>query len=293
MTGGAIADRQAVIVISSHVARGSVGNRAAVFALETLGHAVWAVPTIILPWHPGHGRATRIVPPPDAFDALIGDLASSPWLGEVGAVLTGYLGHPGQAPAIARLVRAVKARNPSALYVCDPVIGDLGGLYVAQDTAAAIRDDLFAIADIATPNRYELSWLAGEACETTDDIMRAASSAPPARMLVTSFPASGPDMIGNLWIGDGDPLVAEHPRVDSPPNGLGDLTAALLLARLMAGQGGREALRSTTASVFEVLAKTAAQSADELTLEECAPCLADPAAEVSLRPLKLPEGAVR
>ena len=31
---------RAVIVISSHVARGSVGNRAAVFALETLGHPV-------------------------------------------------------------------------------------------------------------------------------------------------------------------------------------------------------------------------------------------------------------
>ena len=32
----------AVIVISSHVIRGSVGNRAAVFALETLGYPVWA-----------------------------------------------------------------------------------------------------------------------------------------------------------------------------------------------------------------------------------------------------------
>jgi pyridoxine kinase len=52
----------AVIVISSHVVRGSVGNRAAVFALETLGHPVWAVPTVILPWHPGHGPAKRIVP---------------------------------------------------------------------------------------------------------------------------------------------------------------------------------------------------------------------------------------
>ncbi|MBE0694401.1 MAG: pyridoxal kinase, partial [Aquamicrobium sp.] len=41
---------RAVIVISSHVARGTVGNRAAVFALETLGLPVWAVPTVILPW---------------------------------------------------------------------------------------------------------------------------------------------------------------------------------------------------------------------------------------------------
>jgi pyridoxine kinase len=54
--------RPAVIVISSHVVRGSVGNRAAVFALETLGYPVWALPTVILPWHPGHSRATRIVP---------------------------------------------------------------------------------------------------------------------------------------------------------------------------------------------------------------------------------------
>jgi pyridoxine kinase len=58
---------RAVIVISSHVARGSVGNRAVVFALETLGFPVWAVPTIILPWHPGHGRATRIVPEKNNF----------------------------------------------------------------------------------------------------------------------------------------------------------------------------------------------------------------------------------
>jgi hypothetical protein len=49
---------RAVIVVSSHVARGSVGNRAAVFALETLGFPIWAVPTVILPWHPGHGRIT-------------------------------------------------------------------------------------------------------------------------------------------------------------------------------------------------------------------------------------------
>ncbi|MGO8536034.1 pyridoxal kinase, partial [Rhizobium ruizarguesonis] len=40
----------AVIVISSHVVRGSVGNRAAFFALETLGHPVWALPTIERPW---------------------------------------------------------------------------------------------------------------------------------------------------------------------------------------------------------------------------------------------------
>ncbi len=127
----------AVIVLSSHVVRGTVGNRAAVFALETLGFPVWAVPTVTLAWHPGHGPATRIVASPDQFAALMADLERAPWLGEVGAVLTGYLGDAGQAGAIAGLIGAVRARNPDALYVCDPVMGDLGGLYIPEPTAVA------------------------------------------------------------------------------------------------------------------------------------------------------------
>ena len=126
---------RSVIVISSHVVRGAVGNRAAVFALETLGFPVWAVPTVILPWHPGHGRGTRIVPDADQFASLLGDLEKAPWLGEVAAVLSGYLGHASQVRPVASLVKAVRARNPKALYVCDPVMGDKGGLYVAQDIA--------------------------------------------------------------------------------------------------------------------------------------------------------------
>jgi pyridoxine kinase len=120
--------KKAVIVISSHVVRGSVGNRAAVFALEALGFPVWALQTVTLPWHPGHGPSTRIVPDTQQFDAIIDDLCAAPWLQEVGAILTGYLGDPSQAASIAKLVKTVKAKMPDALYVCDPVIGDLGGL---------------------------------------------------------------------------------------------------------------------------------------------------------------------
>src|SRR5690606_8910206 len=107
MTSPDATARRAVIVVSSHVARGAIGNRAAVFALESLGFPVWAVPTVVLPWHPGHGPATRIVPEPEQFSGLMGDLAAAPWLGEVGAVLSGYLGDASQAEAIAALVRAV------------------------------------------------------------------------------------------------------------------------------------------------------------------------------------------
>jgi pyridoxine kinase len=54
--------KPAVIVVNSLVARGGVGGRASVFALERLGFPVWLVPTVLLSWHPGQGPATRIVP---------------------------------------------------------------------------------------------------------------------------------------------------------------------------------------------------------------------------------------
>ncbi len=274
---------RAVIVVSSHVARGSVGNRAAVFALETLGFPVWAVPTVILPWHPGHGRATRIVPPPQQFAALMADLENAPWLGEVGAVLSGYLGDAGQAGAIAALVGAVKAKNPGATYICDPVMGDSGGLYVPEATATAIRDRLMPLADIATPNRYELEWISGAKLPDMTEIMKAARAAGPQTMLVTSAPAG--DGIANLLVHGGEALLAEHGIVARPPNGLGDLTAALYLARILSGRAPADALRSTTSAVYDILARTVERGGDELHLETDAGCLSNPTAAVELRRL--------
>lgn len=276
--------KPAILVISSHVVRGTVGNRAAVFALETLGFPVWAVPTVTLPWHPGHGPATRIVPPADAFAAMLADLEGAPWLGEVGGVLTGYLGSAEQAEQIARLVEAVKTKNPGALYVCDPVIGDRGGLYVPQATAEAIRDHLLPLADIATPNRAELDWLAGRQCETLEQIAATARGLPPKAMLVTSAPA-GEGRIGNLWVESDAALLAGHDVVATPPNGLGDLTAALLLAQRLEGKGAGEAVRHVTAAVFDILLRAAARGADELMLETDAASLAAPNVTVDVRSL--------
>lgn len=279
---------RAVIVISSHVARGSVGNRAAVFALETLGFPVWAVPTVILPWHPGHGRATRIVPPPEEFAALLKDLETAPWLGEVAAVLSGYLGDASQVDAVASLVRAVKARNSEAIYVCDPIMGDAGGLYVPEALAMAIRDRLIPLADVATPNRYELEWMAEAKLVDLRSTIAAALHAGPRMMLVTSAPALISGGTGNLLLTANDALLAEHRSIERPPNGLGDLTGAVFLARLLSGVPAGKALQSTTASVFEILARTAKRGADELTLETDAQSLSHPMAMVHLRHLTHP-----
>ena len=275
--------RTSVIVISSHVVRGSVGNRAAVFALETLGFPVWAVPTVILPWHPGHSRATRIVSPPEDFASLIDDLCGAPWLGEVGAVLSGYLGDARQADDVARLVGAVRRANPQAIYMCDPVIGDTSGLYVPESVASAISSKLIPIADIATPNMHELAWLAGAPMADLGSILAAAETLGPARVLVTSAPAMMNGSTGNLLVSGGQSLMAEHRLIPDAPNGLGDLMAATLLARLLEDVAEEKALQMATGAVFEILARTARRGADELTLETDAQSLRTPMAMVNMR----------
>lgn len=275
--------RRAVIVISSHVVRGSVGNRAVVFALESLGFPVWAVPSIILPWHPGHSRATRILLPAEEFSALISDLCDAPWLGEVGAVLSGYLGTPGQAADVARLVQTVRKSNPEALYLCDPVVGDGGKLYVSEELAGAIRDKLIPLADIATPNAFELGWFSGAEILDTTSLIAAAQTLGPARVLVTSAIAMMSGNTGNLLVGGRESVMAEHRIIANPPKGLGDLLSAVFLARMLEGLDAERALQLATGSVFEILARTAKRGADELTLETDVDSLRTPMALVHMR----------
>jgi pyridoxine kinase len=284
---------KAVIVISSHVVRGSVGNRAAVFALETLGFPVWAMPTVVLPWHPGHGPSTRLTFSESEFDKAIDDLIRAPWLGEVKAVLTGYFGNAAQPRSVARLIRALREKNPELLYVCDPVMGDLGGLYVPQPTAEAIRDELIPLATIATPNRYELAWLSGAPLESNAAIMDAAVALGPPRILVTSAVPMMAGGTGNLYLTGKHALLAEHRLIDNPPNGLGDLLGALFTGRILAGMEEEKALQLSTASVFEILARTAKRGGDELTLETDASSLSSPMAMVQMRRLLHPLQAKR
>lgn len=275
--------KPAVIVISSHVARGSVGNRAAVFALESLGFPVWAVPTITLPWHPGHGKATRIVPDDADFDAFLNDLLGSKFIDEVGAVLTGYLGSSGQAQSIGKFVAGLRKKNPDLVYVCDPVIGDEGGLYLPEETASVIRDTLIPKADLITPNRFEFEWLINARLDDNNAIVEQVRKAEVPRAIITSAFGLLKGSIGNLFVDDNSAWLAEHRKLSHVPSGTGDLTAALVLARYLSGMSASDALHVSTQAVFEVLSNTAKRGADELTLEQDIQSLRQPRTMVQMR----------
>jgi pyridoxine kinase len=280
-TTGSSAAKPAVILVNSLVARGAVGGRAAVFVLERLGFAVWLVPTVLRSWHPGHGPATRIVSPPAEFQRLLADLAATRRLSEVGAILTGYLGDAAQVTSIVHLVQALKARNPGALLLCDPVIGDHGRLFQPEAIATAVRDRLVPLADIVTPNRFELEWCTGMATTDNAGLIDAARRLGRAEVVVTSAFAP-PGDLGNLLIHGDQVHVAGHGALPSVPNGTGDLLAALYLAHRLADELPEEALLKSVSSTLRLAERAVELGADELPLAAAKDDLLSPPRGVSL-----------
>ncbi len=276
-------EKPSVLVISSQVISGCVGMRGAVFALERMGFDVWMLPTILLPWHPGQGAGERITADADAFSRIVGQICASERLKNVKGVLSGYIANADQVAGVAKIVQQVKANNPDSVYLCDPVIGDKGGLYVSELIADAIRDQLLPLADVITPNRYELAWLSGFGTEMENEAVAAARSLNVERTIVTSSPAIRRNSISNLLVGPQGSLAIEHAEVDGAPNGTGDLLAALYLARSLAGQSDAEALKKATASTFELVARSVKVGSDDLLYAEHQDPLIQPMALVNTR----------
>src|SRR5215469_1050322 len=148
-----------ILSIQSEVVYGHVGQGAARFALQRLGHEVWAVPTVLLSSHAGYAKVEGEAIAPGLMGRLIDGLDANEWLKSCDGVLSGYLGSAAQADVVADTVGRVKARHPKAIYCLDPVFGDNGRAYAKPGVAEAMARHLLPLADIVTPNAFELSSL--------------------------------------------------------------------------------------------------------------------------------------
>jgi pyridoxine kinase len=284
MTTATPAGHPTVIVISSLVAQGAVGGRGGLFAFERFGFPVVFVPTTLIAWHPGHGPSTRLDTAPDTFAALLADLGRAAFPFGVAAVVTGYFADPAQVRAAASLIATLRARFPALVQVCDPVLGDAGRLYIRAETAAAVRDDLAAHADIVTPNVFELGFLTGETPPAGLPALAALARAlGRPRVVVTSAPSLMRGQIGTLLVTPTEAWLAEHRELPGAPNGTGDLFCALFTAHLLSGLAEKTALNRATAGVFELVAAATRRGRTELPLSEDQDRFMHPMAPVAIR----------
>lgn len=221
-----------LLILSSWVAAGHVGLSAATPALQALGHAVVALPTVILSNHKAWPAVAGGPVPVGELEAMLEAVAANGWLAGIDAALTGYLPTPDHVAFAARAVARVKSASPAARVVVDPVLGDdPKGLYLPEAAARALRDGLAPLADAIIPNRFELEWLAGAPVRTPAEAVAAARRLGAQEVVVTS-PPLGPDGTGLLAVGPEGARLCRAARRASAPHGAGDVLAALVAAGL-------------------------------------------------------------
>ncbi len=280
-----------ILSIQSHVAYGHVGNSAAVFALQRLGFEVWPLHTLQFSNHAGYEGFTGQVFTAQHRRAVVDGLAARGLLGTCDAVLSGYLGAAEAGAAVLDAVARVKAANPGALYACDPVMGDRdgggsgarGGLYVDAALPDFFREHALPLADIVTPNVFELETFTDSRVVTLDDAVAAARGLTERGIPGPGLAGHGPGVVlvtglrhdttraGEIELlavtaQDAWRLITPLLPCDPQPNGAGDLLAALFLGHYLHARDAGQALEAAAAANFAVLEATQIAGARELRL---------------------------
>ncbi|MAP64086.1 MAG: pyridoxal kinase [Microbacterium sp.] len=271
-----------ILSIQSAVAYGHVGNSAAVFPLQRIGVEVLPVYTVTFSNHTGYGQWRGPMISPDDVREVIRGVQERGAFGDIDVVLSGYQGGEGIADVILETVEQVKAANPSAVYACDPVMGNAkSGCFVAPAIPVLLRERVVPAADIITPNQFELGFLTGTEPSDLESTLAAADAARamgPRTVLVTSVerPDRPEGTIEMMAVTDDGAWIVQTPRIPMKANGSGDVTAALFTAHLRRTGDAADALARTTSSVFALLSMTHESGQRELQLIQAQEHYADP-----------------
>lgn len=276
-----------VLSIQSQVVLGHVGNSAALFPLQAAGIEVSAIPTVVFSNTPAYPTLRgRALDPGFFADLLLGaEERGLPQRADY--LLTGYIGSVEIAHLTADFVARAKAENPRLVYLCDPVLGDTGpGLYVPAEIAATIRDRLLPLADLATPNPFELSFLTGRDFATPEQLRDTAarlSLAPNATLIVTGCVLDDtPDgCLESVILSQDGTSRHPTPRLKTALPGTGDLYAALILAMVARGRCLPQAVEFA-----QIQTSRALRRAMELEMNEVV--LSDPDFLRAFAPIYLP-----
>ncbi|HEX8571070.1 MAG TPA: PfkB family carbohydrate kinase [Caulobacteraceae bacterium] len=278
------------LILSSFVSASRVGGMPQALALSAFKVDPVLVPTVLFGRRPGEG-----VPPgggpvaAETFRGVLEGVESHGLFGLTDLAITGYFALPAQveiaAEAIARAKRASRegAYGSKLTVVVDPIMGDdPEGLYVSEAVARCIAALLVPLADVLTPNLWELGRLTGVRLSEPEEVAEAARALGKP-VLVTSVPMG--ERIGAVYAGPKAAVSFAHRRVENAPHGTGDVVAAVLGAHLIEGVAPAAAAEQAIRAAAETVFAAEQWDAPELPVVALGERLRTPTAEVSVRRL--------
>ncbi|KAI3412661.1 Pyridoxal kinase [Psidium guajava] len=224
-----------VLSIQSHTVQGYVGNKSAVFPLQLLGYDVDPINSVQFSNHTAYPTFKGQVLNGEQLWELIEGLEANGLLYYT-HLLTGYIGSVSFLNTVLQVINKLRSVNPKLTYVCDPVMGDEGKLYVPQELVTVYQEKVVPVASMLTPNQFEAELLTGYRIVSERDgreVCNKLHDAGPSKVVITSI-----NINGNLL------LIGSHqkekgqapeqfkiliPKIPAYFTGTGDLMTALLL----------------------------------------------------------------
>ncbi|ARD21264.1 pyridoxal kinase PdxY [Shewanella japonica] len=252
-----------IISIQSHVVFGHAGNSSAVFPLQRMGMEVWPIHTVQFSNHTQYsqgwkGRAFSA----DDINQLVTGIDNIGKIADCQAALSGYQGSAEQCQAIINTVNTVKQQNPTALYVCDPVMGDPEkGCILADGITEQLINEVMPIADVIVPNQFELTQFTKMEINNLEQAKAAcqkALSMGPKMVLVKHLHSVADDTFTMMLATESGCYITQRPQLefDKQPVGVGDLISALFTGGLLNGMSEVDAFEHATNACYGVLKET-------------------------------------
>ncbi|AQP47001.1 pyridoxal kinase [Tessaracoccus aquimaris] len=281
-----------VLSIQSCVSYGHVGNSAAVFPMQRIGHEVMPVHTVVFSNHTGYGAWGGQLLSGDVVRDIVRGIDERGGLNDVDLVVSGYQGGNDIGDAILDAVALVKERNPQAIYACDPVLGSAkSGCFVAPEVQTLIRDRVVPKADLISPNQFELGFITGTDPHTLEETLASVDQVRevgPSTVLVTSVfrPDRPADTIEMLAVTGEGAWIVQTPQLPFKRNGSGDVASALFSSHFRSSGDAASALALTAASVYELLVKTYEADSPELLIVEAQDAFVAPTQTFEVRQVR-------
>lgn len=261
-----------IISIQSQVVHGHVGNSAAVLPMQVRGLTVAAVPTTLLSNNPHFETMRGRVLESELVGDLLRGVEERGLIETSRYIISGYLGSRANGDVVAAFVERARRINPDIVYICDPVMGDSNlGVFVADQVVECLLGRLVPMADVLTPNQFEVGLIAGGGISSwralEADVLKIQAQRQ-ARLVVTGCTlADTPDgLLENIVFEDKTSTRLTFPRLPIAPVGTGDLFTGLLTANLAHGGTLVDAARGAGAVVLDVLERTIASGQQEMRL---------------------------
>ncbi|KAF5747457.1 hypothetical protein HS088_TW05G00178 [Tripterygium wilfordii] len=224
-----------VLSIQSHTVQGYVGNKSAVFPLQLLGYDVDPINSVQFSNHTGYPTFKGQVLNGQQLWELIEGLEANQLLYYT-HLLTGYIGSASFLDTVLQVVNKLRTINPKLTYVCDPVLGDEGKLYVPRELVAVYRQKVVPVASMLTPNQFEAEQLTGFRIVSERDGREACNflhAVGPSKVVITSINIDGILLLIGSHQKEKDQSPEQFkiviPKIPTYFTGTGDLMTALLL----------------------------------------------------------------